>query len=173
MSDEVTPEQIVLDAECYLGDWSRAVESAKSYVDPKATFFFPDDADIEPLTRHQIRKGQGKRQPGKRFRLVLIEIGDDERPVTQEKDYADNMRGHWCIDAIEHCNAPDFQEFMLSVYAAEGMSAHYAGKALKAALGITTRKAIDQEPDTREAYRQLLDDYRAWLREHGRAGFAG
>ena len=83
MSEQVTPEQVVLVSDVYLGDWSHSVQSAKRATDAKATFYFPGDEDMRPLTTHQTRAGQGKKQPGKLFRMYLIEV-DDPAPAAVE-----------------------------------------------------------------------------------------
>lgn len=70
----ITADQIVMDAEVYLGDWAHSIQAAKRNADAKATFYFADDDEIRPLTLHQTRVGQGKKTPGKRFRMVLIEV---------------------------------------------------------------------------------------------------
>lgn len=77
----VTADQIIMNAEVYLGDWAHSVHAAKRSVDAKATFFFGDDDEIRPLTLHQTRVGQGKKTPGKRLRMVLLEVDDDEQPA--------------------------------------------------------------------------------------------
>lgn len=80
---EIRPDSVVLATECYLGDWSLRHQTAKSVTDPKATFFFADDEDIAPLVAHQVRAGQGKKTPGKRFRLFLVEADDDDAAVVE------------------------------------------------------------------------------------------
>ncbi|MAS09949.1 hypothetical protein [Salinisphaera sp.] len=167
MSESAVNEKaVLLDTEAYLGFWGRRHETAQDVTDARATFYFADDDDIEPLTVHQTRKGKGKKEPGKRMRLIVIELDDNEAEVPQPsaEQYA-HVRGGKADDAIAKAQAPLFQQFLIDMGLADKATAHYAGEAIKTACGISTRKALDHDDTAAAKYDAIAQHYSEWLSE--------
>jgi hypothetical protein len=104
----------------------------------QVTFALPDSDSLEPL----------KGLEGKRFMAVLVQIGDDERPVEPVK------RGPLCIEACEYCKDKDFQRW-----------AHERAD-LNGAPSVDSRKQLDASPVAAEKFRALVRaPFMRWQRE--------
>ncbi len=70
MPDE-TP--IFWEGEVMLANWTD-----HHSLGPRITFYLQDSGDLEPFRTCTVRKAK---QSGQRFQMVLVEIGDDEKPM--------------------------------------------------------------------------------------------
>ena len=66
---------VALNVEVVLAGWSETSTGGR-----KCTFWFDEDSAEHPLKKFTVRRGK---HAGTRFRMVLVEIGDDEVPVDQ------------------------------------------------------------------------------------------
>ncbi len=74
---------ITTKGEVYLGAWSDEVESSTGRTDPWFKVFLSDRGMLENIRSQDVR-GKAK-EGGKRYMLVMVEIGDDEQPVKKSK----------------------------------------------------------------------------------------
>lgn len=97
---------------------------------------------------------------GTRFRTVLFQVGDDEKPVVL-KEVRDGKKA--VAMAGELCRRPSFQEFILSNHDLEPDDdpESLAAEALRARLGIGSRSELAGSPETREAFWTLVRGYSA------------
>lgn len=87
--------------EVQLAGWSDSHTSGA-----KVTFWLSDPALLEPFRGMTERKGK---TAGQRLAMVLVEIGDDEKPVEQPKEPI----GELCRLAVMWCKDPTFQEWLI------------------------------------------------------------
>lgn len=92
-------ENIVFSGEVQLLNWSETHNGGAKIVLQLA-----DAADLEKFKVMTVKKGN---QAGQRLAVVMVEIGEDERPVPQP---APKQRiGDLCLMACTFCADPDFQ----------------------------------------------------------------
>lgn len=76
-------EIVAMKGEVYLGCWSDVVVSSSGASDAWIKLYLSDSSMLDNIRPHDAR-GKAK-QGGKRYALVMVEIGDDEKPVVQNK----------------------------------------------------------------------------------------
>ena len=137
--------------EVQLAGWTESHTSGA-----KVTFWLPDASDLDVFRGMTAKKGN---HAGHRFMCVLVEIGDDERPVTApqaEKPKGGplaKLAGMWCND-------PQFQQW-LGVTNADA-----AAKEIYQRCGISSRAELDHDQDAaamfavfvRHPYREFLGE---------------
>lgn len=112
------------------------------------TFALSDTEDLKPMV--------GKE--GKRFMAVLVEIGDDEKPVTQAAEQWRSL-GSLCKEAVTLCENEPFQAFARASGWGEAKPflMHYCG--------IESRKDLDVATGAAERFGALRREFQAWLRK--------
>jgi len=108
----------------------------------QVTFALPDASDLEPL----------KAKTGKRFACVLVEIADDETPVsTAATDIPDSGNpkkgGEWAKLAGMWCADPDFWTWLNYErgFGGRASSPDAAAIAVKELCGIASRVELDHD----------------------------
>lgn len=117
------------------------------------TFQLADEGEEHPFKHHPIG-----RKTGRRFMAVLVEIGDDERPV--EKTPA-QMAYLLCKDTM-------FQHFLDERSFVEVCSEATARHHILSACGITSRSSLDTDTRARAHWDALI--YQPWLRHKATTG---
>ncbi len=125
---------------------------------------------------------------GKRFMAVLVEIGDDEQPVSPnpEKPRKDReMLGDLCYRAVQWCNEPEFFEWIRPVYdkamGGDGsgtgdieIGGHLTAQSLfcKHAIlvlcDVNSRKELDTPNGAWMFKKEIVEPYAEFLRERER-----
>lgn len=75
-------EQCALAGEVYLCAWSDSVESSAGTTDAWIKVYLSDGSMLDNIRPAETR-GKAK-TGGKRFQLVMVEIGDDEQPIKED-----------------------------------------------------------------------------------------
>jgi hypothetical protein len=122
----------------------------------QVTFALPDAGELEPL----------KAKTGKRFMAVLVEIGDDERPVpagdTSTKRVAETPKkereylGDLCYRAVQWCGDREFQIWLSNQFRVGVHSAEEAAECIKEVCEVDSRKKLDIEPRAAERFNRLI-----------------
>lgn len=148
MQTETTP---LFAGEILLRRWS---ESSTQGV--QVTFALADSADLDKF----------KGLDGKRFMAVLVQIGDDERPVTAnpliQKESANSRSareplGDLCWRAVQWCKEPEFQEW-LAVTHNEGvaLTEDVARWFILQLCEVPSRKELDTNPEAARKFNQFI-----------------
>lgn len=103
-----------------------------SAVGQSVIFWLDDEVTVHPFCGCAPRKGQ---VPGDMFAMVLVEIGDDERPIDQVRQAAVEQRGDQGVPADVHD---------------AGATPPGAGEAPPAASGNHQRPDADRQPTRRK-----------------------
>lgn len=145
--------------EVQLRRWS---ESSTQGV--QVTFALPDSDDLEPF----------KAKAGKRFMAVLVEIGDDEKPVEAQPKAEEAGIGPLCALAVKWCKTTHFFEWIAPVFdrfqGGSVESAHGISKASATAASreefcraavltmcdVESRKELDTNPEAAEKFHRLI-----------------
>lgn len=131
--------------EVQLRRWS---ESSTQGV--QVTFALAESSDLDKF----------KGLDGKRFMAVLVQIGDDERPVTGNpvsETKPGNSRndreplGDLCWRAVQWCKEPEFIDF-LNRQELGIDSEHDAAAYIKRVCGVQSRKELDTNPAARSLF---------------------
>lgn len=118
---------------------------------------------------------------GKRFMAVLVEIGDDEKPVSYppgsvvEADRVGNKLvpklGPLAYWLVMRCNEPEFWAFLNSEYHPMGSLIESSGDAsslVKSVLGVRSRKEVDGDKIAETRCKTLImHSYQKWLVRRG------
>lgn len=89
--------------EIQLAGWSDTHNGGR-----KVTFWLADEDDLEPFKGLTARKGN---QAGHRFMAVLVEIGDDEKPIVQPQK--EKLKGgELCRLAGIFCSTKEFWQWV-------------------------------------------------------------
>lgn len=151
--------------EVQLRRWS---ESSTQGV--QVTFALAESADLDKF----------KGLDGKRFMAVLVQIGDDEQPVSanpliqkisgRKPETPREPLGDLCWRAVQWCKEPEFAEFIGPVYYREfpgglpdtpviprdGLMEVFTKFAVQKLCGITSRKELDTNPEAARKFNQLI-----------------
>lgn len=107
---------------------------------------------------------------GKRFMAVLVQIGDDEQPVTGNPVSANAVKSHiqreplgdLCWRAVQWCREPEFQEWISKrVQVSDSnppveRSEQSARRLICAYCDVTSRKELDTNPEAARKFNQLI-----------------
>lgn len=146
--------------EMQLAGWSESHTSGA-----KLTFWLPETSDLEVFRGMTARKGH---RAGQRFAVVLVEIGEDERPVEpvaqeapaeapvrQKGGELARLSGWWCGDEL-------FRHW-LGVDTAED-----AAENVRMACGITSRAELDHNADAAQEFHRIYrEPFRQYCRDAG------
>lgn len=129
----------------------------------KVTFLLPDDDALECFRHLTVKKGA---TAGQRFMAVLVQIGDNDEPITPGTDQPDRKKG-LTMSAVMLCKSDDFQRFVAQ---REGFGfkvaeerEEQASTYIKNYCRIESRKELDTSPTAAHLFAQVMADYRAWL----------
>lgn len=131
--------------EVQLRRWS---ESSTQGV--QVTFALAESADLDKF----------KGLDGKRFMAVLVQIGDDERPIPPNPAELKPREplGDLCWRAVQWCKDPVFWVFLMQ--SQPNMSAveceEDAASRLKFLCGVHSRKELDESAAARSRFNQLI-----------------
>lgn len=106
---------------------------------------------------------------GKRYMAVLVEIGDDEKPVPA-KDRA--RMGDLCYWSVMRCTEPTFWEFLNREFpmADEVTNAEQAADLLKFVCTVDSRKEFDTDAQAKARFDRLIrHPYQKWVIAKGLA----
>ncbi len=110
-----------------------------------------------------------KSKLGKRYAAVLIEIGEDEKPVkpesVEEKKEA-VKQGENCWLAIRMCNNENFKKFVEHQQFG-GENQISADQYLKNVCRISSRKELDNDREAAARFRGLQQQYSTWVAQQG------
>lgn len=135
----------------------------------KVTFWLPDAAALDVFRTLTARKGN---TAGHRFACVLVEIGDDERPVQPpkvEKPKASPI-GDLCRWSVIRCSEPTFWEFLNTTFPTNDTVENEAEAAdtLKFVCTVGSRKEFDTDPQARARFDRLIrHPYQKWALAKG------
>jgi hypothetical protein len=125
----------------------------------KVTFWLPDAGDLDAFRALTVRKGN---TAGHRLACVLVEIGDDEQPVTPEPVEMKGgplakLAGMWCNDRY-------FIEWVKS------QSALDPDAFIKVLCLIDRKRELDHNGSAANLFHEhIRKPYAAWLERNGRA----
>lgn len=113
---------------------------------------------------HPFKFSATGKKTGKRYAAVLVEIGDDEKPVIQEK----SKPGPLCLEAIGLCKREDFQQFASIRRYAKGWTYTPTEDGAKVFLadmcGISSRKELDHNATAASRFGQVKSVFLEWQR---------
>lgn len=136
----------------------------------------PDDAEY--FKGATVKKGH---VAGQRYVGYLVEIGADEKPVSPKEvgakpDSAQNI-GHkakhkfptgLCGWAVARCEESAFRRWLMEETGTVIDNADVAKRTICSALGISSRKEIDDNPEVAAAFKeQFMLPYAEFRKEHG------
>lgn len=112
---------------------------------------------------------------GKRFMVVLVEIGEDEQPVppvTPPRPAAKRVRmDPLCEWAVLRCGEALFQSWIEERFGPRPpmlSATAYAERMIKESCGVESRKEFDANPAAAEALHAVIRrPYAEWLRRQG------
>lgn len=137
--------KIAFQGELMLAGWSETSNGGA-----KVTFILPDPSELEPFKRMTLAK---KGQAGQRFAAVLVEIGDDERPVEQPKSQL------WSQKAALLCKDPSFWHFINERMFVSIASENQCRSWMLDETGLMTRRDFDHDSDAQLWLGHLINDY--------------
>jgi hypothetical protein len=149
----MNPQAIAFQGEVQLLRWSETSNQGATI-----TLQLSDASDLERFKTMTLAKGK---QAGQRLAAVMVEVGDDEKPVIQPEQQKQRP-GELCIMACTFCKDPLFIEFM-DAHFSPCLTEHEAKEALYEVLGITSRLDLDANPKKAEAFHNLIrKPFLAW-----------
>lgn len=147
MTNDIKP---VFQGEIMLAGWQESHTSGA-----KITFWLPDSDSLEVFKGMTAKKGNIS---GQRFMAVLVEIGEDEQPVVEQKPKGGELArlaGMWCNDKYfgEWIGAETSDDAANSIYDI---------------CEIESRAELDNNLEAAERFHRLIRiPYSQWLKEHG------
>lgn len=133
---------IAFQGEVMLLDWSETAKGGRKIV-----LGLDAEGDTHPFALARTRQG---RQSGQRYAIVMVEIGEDERPV--EKTHAQM--------AFLLCKDPTFWHFLNERSLAVIDSEEAAKAHVLEGTGATSRSEFDKDPAKRSAWLTVF--YNPW-----------
>jgi hypothetical protein len=119
-------QEILFQGEMMLLGWKETHNGGAT-----VTLQLADAGQLDSFKTMTVAKGK---VAGQRLAVVMVEIGDDEQPVEQQKGGAlSKLAGMWCEDA-------EFRDWL-------GVdSAERAAEMIRRHCGITSRAQLDHDP---------------------------
>ena len=136
--------------EVLLADWQENPNSG-AWV----KFRLPDEKHLE-IYRGKYRAGRTKGF-GQRYQMILIEINDDETPMTPEHSEPKPRKLSSIAGAL--CNDPNFRAWASHTYGEPCPDAEAAAVMVREVCGIQSRAELDANEGAAELFRELLRDY--------------
>lgn len=107
----------------------------------KVTFWLPSSEDLDAFRALTVRKGNAA---GHRFMAALVEIGEDEQPVTTHLDEESKHKlGPIAWWMVQRCAEPEFQAWITELYGYGNASESAAREIVLYLCGVNSRKDID------------------------------
>lgn len=123
----------------------------------KVTFWLADAADLDAFRALTVRKGN---TAGQRFACVLVEIGDDELPVTLPEPAAPAPEkpqgGALAKLAGMLCSNAEFWRFLTERFRASITNAEQAAGAVRQICQIESRAELDSNPDAASIFHETI-----------------
>jgi hypothetical protein len=153
--------------EVYLGAWSDTVESSTGRTDAWIKLYLSDSSMLDDLRSQDVR-GKAK-EGGKRYALVMVEIGDDEQPVQKPKGSMTHLSnvaavlgenpkfGQWY--ASEH--AATYEAMVESFGQDEWKKLSYKDKCRECILyscSIASRSYLDTDEIAANTFKELISE---------------
>lgn len=148
--DELKPYMAEV-CEVMLADWQDNPNSG-AWV----KFRLPDETHLE-IYRGKYRAGRTKGF-GQRYRMILIEINDDEAPMTPEADETPRPRKLSQI-AGALCNNPVFRAWAADAYGDPVPDADAAAQLVRDICGIESRRELDTNEEAAKLFRGVLEEF--------------
>lgn len=140
--DEIKP---AFQGEVMLAGWSETHNGGA-----KVTLWLQDPSDLEAFRSMTVAKGK---QAGQRLACVLVEIGEDERPVQDPK---------LSQQAAQLCYSGMFRTWLATQVFDDCTTEAAATTALKRHLAIESRRELDQRGDAAAAFLSMVREFRRW-----------
>jgi len=104
---------------------------------------------------------------GKRYMAVLVEIGDDEKPVPQP-EAGRPKGGEWAKLAGMWCADPDFQMWAGTTYIGRHAGLDEATKIVREKCGIESRAELDHDPEALARFNEHIRyPFMKWMQARG------
>ena len=123
------------------------------------TFWLADSALLDTFRAMTVKKGN---TAGQRLAMVLVEIGDDELPITQPEAPKEKI-GPLCLLACQWCQDEKFQEWARNHpgacgYIAKDSEEDKAKRFIYQQCGIKSRRELDApyNPEAAEKFHRLI-----------------
>ena len=131
----------------------------------KVAFWLSDPSDLDAFRSMTVRKGN---TAGQRLACVLVEIGDDEKPVEpQEKPREPEPvepLGPLAMWAVMRCKEGLFQTWLAKRFKTLVLTEDAARELILHQVGIDSRRKLDTDPSAGRWFKQqLMEPYAAWL----------
>lgn len=124
----------------------------------KVTFWLPDAEALDVFRGLTTKRGN---KAGQRFMAALVEIGDDEKPVPNEKPKGGELArlaGKWCND----------DQFRWWLLADINATAEEAAEEVRAQCGVQSRAELDHNPEAAQTFhREIREPFMEWCRDNG------
>ena len=156
MSGGITP---TFQGEVQLAGWSESHNSGC-----KVTFWLADPSDLDAFRAMTVKKGN---QSGQRLACVLVEIGEDEKPVAPEP-IVDGL-GPLCLLAVKWCRDPQFQKWAVEEFpfinpAGYRDDEEFCKAVVCSVCSIESRKQLDISKAAADLFhKHIREPYRAFL----------
>jgi hypothetical protein len=135
---ETTEKLVCFNDEAMLLAWGDSSTRGRT-----VTFLLSDDGDEHPFRHFTIKSGK---RAGQRFRMVLVQVDDDERPVEKKPSQI----------AFLLCQDQQFWHFLnersFTVIDSEAQAREYVLEG----CGITSRSQLDTMPAARAAWEAVF-----------------
>lgn len=152
----MTEDIVAFKGELWLLRWNESHNNGAT-----VTFQLADNDDLEAFKRLTVRKGK---KAGQRLMAALVEIGDDEQPVKQEKPKG----GPLSKSAAQMCESTVFQEFLLRKYnELWSDSTCLSDEAetivvLRKICNVKSRAELDHSEPAAKRFHELMREFNAW-----------
>ncbi len=142
--------------ELQLAGWSESHTSGC-----KVTFWLSSPDELEAFRALTVRKGN---TAGHRFMAALVEIGDDEKPVSldpREAALETKIReplGDACWRTVMWCSDPKFWDFLNQQFPSADTVTNSAEAAelVKFMCTVESRKELDSDPKANELWNRII-----------------
>lgn len=150
------------EGELMLASWTESHHSGA-----KVSFWLPDAQALDAFRHLTTRKGN---TAGQRFMAVLVEIGDDEQPVSDAAAPASTRSGLSRSAGIIS-KSPDFQRFVAQVQGFQpddpAQREEQAAGHMRQFCRVSSRRDLDTSPTAAQLFQRLMAGYRDWCRVQG------
>lgn len=99
-------------------------------------------------------------KPGQRFHLMLIAIGDDDMPATNDPEKRKPYKASQIAGMM--CNEPSFRQFITATYGEACPTAEDAAVWLRESCGVESRSYLDSNPAAAEIFQNIIREFDEW-----------